>query len=652
MGEPLKLNNEGVVTVVHSKMRLISTYLKKSLKKNSVNSNGFSMLEAVVVVGVLLALAVGGFFAYGPITENAKRAIVTSEASKIYTAATVAQIDGDPSTTMATVLDDYNHSTDKIRISVRRSTDTEFTSTPDASFDSADGDYCIRAERIGDESVFAETGTCEAGDDGSDPGDGSGDPSDGDPDDAPPAAPVLNPNALTTLSYKCDSTKQVDSPFYQNVTGTETWSDGVTATYSNAFNPAPRTLQAGVDYTVTFKGTYGSLGAAGDTCVRSLDQWDDGAGVTRAAYSFRGATNLVSVPESIPSSLNDMSYMFAGDGNFNSPNVSKWNTANVTNMSYMFSEATAFNQPLNSWGTSKVTDMSSMFRSAVNFNQSLASWDTARVADMSHMFENAIMLDQPLQSWNTSSVANMSSMFGGANAFNQPIGAWNTGNVTDMSYMFGSTALFDQPLNTWDTSKITDFTGMFYAAKVFNQPLNNWNTSSANKLNFMFGETPMFNQSLNNWDISKVTDLSGMFSEAAAFNQPLNNWNTSSVVNMNTVFYRAEVFNQPLNNWNTSNVEKMSQMFMQSSSFNQPLNTWDTSKVTDMSGMFWMAFGFDQPLNNWDTSKVTEVSYMFSSADSFNQDLSSWNMSSVSASGKNEFASYTPNWSLPKPSGF
>lgn len=84
--------------------------------KSQLKEKGFSMLEAVVVVGVLLALAVGGFFAYGSITENAKKASVETAASSVYTAALAAEADGDPTTGWKEVQDAYNNSQDQIRI--------------------------------------------------------------------------------------------------------------------------------------------------------------------------------------------------------------------------------------------------------------------------------------------------------------------------------------------------------------------------------------------------------------------------------------------------------------------------------------------------------------------------------------------------------
>ena len=65
-----------------------------------------------------------------------------------------------------------------------------------------------------------------------------------------------------------------------------------------------------------------------------------------------------------------MSYMFGnvldGTTNFNQ-DIGSWNTAAVTNMSYMFFSATAFNRDIGNWNTAAVTDMNHMFRSATSF---------------------------------------------------------------------------------------------------------------------------------------------------------------------------------------------------------------------------------------------------------------------------------------------
>ena len=59
---------------------------------------------------------------------------------------------------------------------------------------------------------------------------------------------------------------------------------------------------------------------------------------------------------------------------------------NVTNMSYMFNGAGAFNSDISSWDVSNVTNMNNMFRNAEAFNQDLSSWDVSNVTNMRSMF--------------------------------------------------------------------------------------------------------------------------------------------------------------------------------------------------------------------------------------------------------------------------
>ena len=99
-------------------MTKLSAKMTASLKKyrDNIKAGGFSMLEAVVVVGVLLALAVGGFIAYGKITENAKKASTEAAASSVYTAILAAGMDGDSETVPGDVITDYNNSQDVITV--------------------------------------------------------------------------------------------------------------------------------------------------------------------------------------------------------------------------------------------------------------------------------------------------------------------------------------------------------------------------------------------------------------------------------------------------------------------------------------------------------------------------------------------------------
>lgn len=171
-------------------------------------------------------------------------------------------------------------------------------------------------------------------------------------------------------------------------------------------------------------------------------------------------------------------------------------------MSFMFSSAKKFNQPLNkNWNTSNVTATTAMFCFS-SFNQEIGDWDTSKVTSMKGMFCHS--------------------------PFNQDISKWNTSKVTDMSWMFERTP-FNKPIENWDVSKVTDMSWMFIGARAFNQPLNSWDVSNVTDMHGMFNEASKFNQPLNNWDISKVEDINNMFDSARSFDQDLSNWNPKSL---------------------------------------------------------------------------------------------------------------------------
>jgi len=130
-----------------------------------------------------------------------------------------------------------------------------------------------------------------------------------------------------------------------------------------------------------------------------------------------------SMPDWDVSLVTDMSgytYNYQGFGNKSTFNgdISKWNTAQVTNMYAMFSQASAFNQDVGNWNTEKVTNMGYMFQSASAFNQDIGDWNTAQVTDMESMFSFASAFNQDLSSWTgTAATTAQNEMFFGATAF-------------------------------------------------------------------------------------------------------------------------------------------------------------------------------------------------------------------------------------------
>jgi hypothetical protein len=100
-----------------------------------------------------------------------------------------------------------------------------------------------------------------------------------------------------------------------------------------------------------------------------------------------------------------------------------------------------------------------MFNNATNFNNgnsdSIKNWllKISGPVDLSGMFQNADAFNQPLN-WNTSAVTNMSFMFNGSDQFNQDIGSWSVSNVMSFGYMFNDATNFNRNLGSWQLNLI------------------------------------------------------------------------------------------------------------------------------------------------------------------------------------------------------
>lgn len=423
----------------------------------------------------------------------------------------------------------------------------------------------------------------------------------------------------------------------------------------------------------------------------------------------------LTVPASLPASVTDLSYLFfwqepSNDQSTALPDLSHWNTSNVTKMNGTFRGHPTYNLSLSAWNVSNVTDMSNMFYGATAFNQDLNSWDVSRVTLMTNMFYGATAFNNGDASgattgvemtWTTPALTGIYGMFWGASNFNQNLETWDVSKLTtlgttfmgatkfnngkasgvggtfwstsprgigsSMTYMqetFSSAAAFNQDISGWNTINNTDLYGTFAFATVFNNgaapgvstPMN-WNTSKVNRMVLLFNWAEAFNADISQWDTSAVTSLASTFYKASRFNQNISAWNTSSVTNMQSTFGVATAFNQPLNSWDTSRVTTMGSMFTGASAFNQPLNNWNTSAVTAMNQVFQNARDFNSSLANWNTSSVTTMAAMFTGASAFNQPISHFDTSKVTDmssmfSGASAFSRDVSGWDTSKVTSF
>ena len=246
---------------------------------------------------------------------------------------------------------------------------------------------------------------------------------------------------------------------------------------------------------------------------RTLDQ------LNTASSTFFPLSNTETDPTSTSWRAQNSGYVFT-------PFVGIRTATPMTNAQQMFSANSTFNDPdVTLWDTSNITNMLWMFRNAAAFNQPIGGWDTSSVESMQNMFNNASAFNQDIGGWNTSNVTSMSFMFSNADAFNQDIGNWNISNVENTSYMFDGADVFNQDIGGWDTSSVTFMEGMFRNATVFNQDISGWNTSNVTGMNRMFLNAEAFNQDLFGWCVELILSEPADFDDgAAAWTEARPNW--------------------------------------------------------------------------------------------------------------------------------
>ena len=123
-------------------------------------------------------------------------------------------------------------------------------------------------------------------------------------------------------------------------------------------------------------------------------------------------------------------------------NLSKWNTENVTNMSYLFFSCYSLSSlpDISKWNTENVINMNNMFYNCKSLLSlpDISNWNTENVVNMNNMFDNCkSLLSLPdISNWNTENVINMKNMFYNCKSLLSlpDISKWNTNNITNISY--------------------------------------------------------------------------------------------------------------------------------------------------------------------------------------------------------------------------
>jgi len=202
--------------------------------------------------------------------------------------------------------------------------------------------------------------------------------------------------------------------------------------------------------------------------------------------------------------ISNMSYMFAREKGYNDqlillPDISKWDTQNVTNMSHMFRDCGSLSSlpDISKWDTQKVTNMSDMFSYCESLSSlpDISKWKINKVTNMSDMFSYCESLSSlpDISKWDTQNVTNISDMFSYCESLSSlpDISKWKINNVNDISGMFSNCySLSSLPdISKWDTKKVTNMSYIFsYCESLSSLP------------------------DISKWDTQNVTDISDMFS--------------------------------------------------------------------------------------------------------------------------------------------
>lgn len=164
--------------------------MRKLETNQTANEDGFSLIELVVAVGILLILTVGGLVGYKGVTDNAIKAATQSAVSEVITAAVIYKANGDHPLDAVT---DWMNSSDGESIIVdgqMASAHITGGGTAECLLITADHKSGYHAYRVhGHPDCNAEFGLPDAGNGGTNP---NPDPNDGNEEECNPAFEICD----------------------------------------------------------------------------------------------------------------------------------------------------------------------------------------------------------------------------------------------------------------------------------------------------------------------------------------------------------------------------------------------------------------------------------------------------------------------------
>lgn len=339
--------------------------------------------------------------------------------------------------------------------------------------------------------------------------------------------------------------------------------------------------------------------------------------------------------------------MFSTCSKLTSLDVTNFNTANVTDMSFMFCNCVALTSlDVTNFNTANVTGMTRMFLGCSSLTSlDVRNFNTAKVTDMSYMFSSCVALTTIYASskFVTTLVSNSRSMFYNCKKLKGEEECTND-KATDKTYAKIEGGYFSRAI---PRVKYADGTLTFFLASKETLGENEYELNSGKNLpewvkqhsfsiTKVVFDTSFANarptscykwfwwcdklkqvEGIKNLNTKEVTDMVDMFCDCRDLSSlDVSGFNTGKVTDMSGMFYECISLKLlDVAKFNTANVKSMSNMFYRC--YNLDLlnvTNFNTANVTNMQGMFYScpALTTIYASDKFVTGQVTDGSNMFS----------------------------------------
>ena len=180
------------------------------------------------------------------------------------------------------------------------------------------------------------------------------------------------------LVYQVGNNDTITLPLFGNVNVVVNWGDSSSNTYTTTGEKTHTYTTAG-EYTVIISGTLSIFGNGLDGNTANFSKLRKVTsfgliGLTEINGGFKDAVNLIEVPILIPDTLRSFKYAFFGASLLNDSNISNWVMSNITDVSYMFYNASSFNKNINVWSFNNLQHTIFMLYGASSYSYEPSGW--------------------------------------------------------------------------------------------------------------------------------------------------------------------------------------------------------------------------------------------------------------------------------------